>query len=292
MQVDEKEFVKGSDDQMFKIIVEDPIYGKRILEALISQILREPVEIVEFVNNELTAKQAGEKKKTVDIIVKNRNSYINIEVNLNDYTDAKRFRNFIFFSSFYSHLTKKGEDYDTVSEYIQINLNYGVTYDLNTDAGIRKYYVQTDDLEMFITNVAIIEVNVENLKKECYNGDRCEYDYRYVFMFDLDKEELEQYYPNDEIKEEFFKLIMLKNEDFWIDPDDDKAKLLNTERNINFSKGLKQGLEQGSDEEKINVIKNLLIKHMSIKDIADVVNLNIDEVKNIIEEHKLDKTSE
>lgn len=292
MKVDEKAFVKGSDDQMFKIIVEDPIYGKKILEALISQILREPVEIVEFVNNELTAKQAGEKKKTVDIIVKTRNSYINIEVNLNDYTDAKRFRNFIFFSSFYSHLTKKGEDYDTVSEYIQINLNYGVTYDLNTDAGIRKYYVQTDDLEMLIPNVAIIEVNVENLKKECYNGVRSEYDYRYVFMFDLDKEELEQYYPNDEIKEEFFKLIMLKNEDFWIDPDDDKAKLLNTERNINFSKGLKQGIERGSDEEKINVIKSAISEGISTETIAKIVSLSTDEVKNIIEEHKLDKTSE
>ena len=288
MKVDEKAFVKGSDDQMFKIIVEDPIYGKKILEALISQILREPVEIVEFVNNELTAKQAGEKKKTVDIIVKTRNSYINIEVNLNDYTDAKRFRNFIFFSSFYSHLTKKGEDYDTVSEYIQINLNYGVTYDLNTDAGIRKYYVQTDDLEMLIPNVAIIEVNVENLKKECYNGVRSEYDYRYVFMFDLDKEELEKYYPNDEIKEEFFKLIMLKNEDFWIDPDEDKAKLLNTERNINFSKGLKQG----SDEKTINVIKSAISEGISTETIAKIVSLSTDEVKNIIEEHKLDKTSE
>ena len=84
MKVDEKEFVKGSDDQMFKIIVEDPIHGKRILEALISQILNEPVEIVEFINSELTAKKVHEKKKTVDIIAKTKNSYINIEINLND----------------------------------------------------------------------------------------------------------------------------------------------------------------------------------------------------------------
>ena len=80
------------------------------------------------------------------------------------------------------------------------------------------------------------------------NGDKNEYDYRYVFMFDLDKEELEKYYPNDEIKEDFFKLIMLKNEDFWIDPKEGQEKLINTERSINFSKGLKQGIEQGSDE--------------------------------------------
>ena len=288
MKVEEKEFVKGSDDQMFKIIVEDYDHGKKIFEALLSQILKEPVEIVDFVNNELTAKKAKERKKTVDIIVKTKNSYINVEVNLNDYTDAKRFRNFIFFSSFYGNLTKRGDKYDSASEYIQINLNYGDTYDLNTNSGIRKFYIQTDDLEKFIPNVAIIEVNVENLKKECYNGVRSEYDYRYVFMFDLDKEELEKYYPNDEIKEEFFKLIMLKNEDFWIDPDEDKAKLLNTERNINFSKGLKQG----SDEKTINVIKSAISEGISTETIAKIVNLSIDEVKNIIEENNLDKTGE
>ena len=272
---------------MFKIIVEDYDHGKKIFEALLSQILKEPVEIVDFVNNELTAKKAKERKKTVDIIVKTKNSYINVEVNLNDYTDAKRFRNFIFFSSFYSNLTKRGDKYDSASEYIQINLNYGDIYDLNTNSGIRKFYIQTDDLEKFIPNVAIIEVNVENLKKECYNGVRSEYDYRYVFMFDLDKEELEKYYPNDEIKEEFFKLIMLKNEDFWIDPDEDKAKLLNTERNINFSKGLKKG----SNEEKINVIKNLLSVNSPVETIAVAISLSVDEVKNIIKKHEINKNN-
>ena len=261
---------------MFKIIVEDPIHGKRILEALLSQILKEPVEIVEFINYELTAKKVHEKKKTVDIIAKTKNSYINIEVNLNDYTDAKRTRNLIFFSSFYSNLTKRGED------YVQINLNYGATYGINTNQGIREYYIQTNNLETFISNVSIIEVNVENLKKECYNNVRSEYDYRYIFMFDLDKEELELYYPDDEIRKEFFKLITYE----------DKEKLLNTERNINFSKGLKQGIEQGLDEKTYNVIKNLLSVNSPIETIAIAVDLSTDEVKNIIEEHKLDKTSE
>ena len=272
---------------MFKIIVEDPIHGKRILEALISQILNEPVEIVEFINNELTAKKVHEKKKTVDIIAKTKNSYINIEVNLNDYTDAKRTR-FIFFSSFYSNLTKSGDDYDLVNKYIQINLNYGATYGINTNQGIREYYIQTNNLETFTSNVSIIEVNVENLKKECYNNVRSEYDYRYIFMFDLDKEELELYYPDDEIRKEFFELIMLKNESFWIDPDEDRAKLLNTERKVNFSKGLKQG----SNEEKINVIKSAISESISIETIAKIVNLSIDEVNDIIKKHNLDKTGE
>ena len=68
--------------------------------------------------------------------------------------------------------------------------------------------------------------------------------------------------------------------------------MLNTERNINFSKGLKQGIEQGLDEKTYNVIKNLLSVSSPIETIAIAVGLSTDEVKNIIEEHKLDKTSE
>ena len=107
-------------------------------------------------------------------------------------------------------------------------------------------------------------------------------------MFDLDKEELELYYPDDEIRKEFFELIMLKNESFWIDPDEDRAKLLNTERKANYSKGF----EEGFDEKTINVIKNAINQSISIETIATLVNLSIDEVKNIIKEHNLDKLSE
>ena len=50
--------------------------------------------------------------------------------------------------------------------------------------------------------------------------------------------------------------------------------------------------QEGSAEKTVDVIKNLLIKHMSIEDIADVVNLSTDEVKNIIKENNLNKTGE
>lgn len=59
----EKIFIKATNDQMFKLIVQDPIHGKIILESLLSQALGEVVQIVEFINNELAAKQVGERKK-------------------------------------------------------------------------------------------------------------------------------------------------------------------------------------------------------------------------------------
>ena len=242
------------DKQMFKGIVEYPIYGKRILEALLTQILGEPVEILEYISS---------IKNNKHIIVETKNSYINIEVNSNDYTAAKRLRNYMFFSSFCSYIDKFEKN------YIQINLNYGHIYDTKTDAGIINYYLQTNELEKFVSNITIMEINVDNLKRECSNGIKNEYDYRYVFMFDLDTEELEKYYPDDDVVNDFFAMSTLNYEDFWIDPDEDKAKLLNTERNINFSKGLKKG----SNEEKMNVIRNLLSVNSTIETIAVAVGL-------------------
>ena len=271
------EIVKIINRQLFKDIFEDSVWKEKILEALISQILNEPIRKLKYINDINNAD---------GIVVEANNSYINIQFNSNNYNANKRMQNFIFFSSIYSDIAKIDK------KYIQINLNYGNIRNLNTNAGIVKYYWQTNDLEKLVSNITIIDVNVDNLRIECLNGDKNEYDYRYVFMFDLDKEELEKYYPNDEIKEEFIKLIMLKNEDFWIDPKEDQEKLINTERSINFSKGLKQGIEQGSYEKTIYVIKSAISEGISMETIAKIVNLSIDEVKNIIEEHKLDKTSE
>lgn len=133
------------------------------------------------------------------------------------------------------------------------------------------------------------EINVDNLRIACYNHEVREEDYRYILMVDLDKEELKSFYPNDKLKKEFEYVLMKVNNEFnWLAPDEDDLLLRNAEKEISF----RNGIEQGSDEEKINVIRNLLIKHMSIEDIADVVNLSVNEVKNIIEENNLDKTGE
>ena len=86
----------------------------------------------------------------------------------------------------------------------------------------------------------------------------------------------------------FFAMSTLNYEDFWIDPDEDEAKLLNTERNINFSKGLKKG----SNEEKMNVIRNLLSVNSTIETIAVAVGLSVDEVENIIKKQEISKNND
>lgn len=105
----------------------------------------------------------------------------------------------------------------------------------------------------------------------------------------MDKEKLKDYYPNDEIREEFLKLVMLKNEDFWISPEEDNAKLLNTERKISYNKGKEDGIDQGSDEKTIVVIKNAIVQNIPIETIASLVGLSVEKVKSIIKEQHFNK---
>ena len=83
-------------------------------------------------------------------------------------------------------------------------------------------------------------------------------------------------------------LMKVNNEFNWLTPDEDELLLRNTEKEISF----KNGIEQGSDEVKINVIKNLLSVNSSIETIAIAVGLSIDEVNAIIKKHKLDKSND
>ena len=228
---------------------------------------------------------ANERKKLVDVLIKVEGGYINVEINLNDYSIAKRIRNFNYITSFYSQNVRKGDMYDINSKYIQVNLNYGKTDHSYT---YKSFYMQSDDHEKYVDNFKIVEINVENLKTACYNQEEREDDYKYILMIDMDKEELSKYYPNDKLIKEFEYVLMKVNEEFnWLTPEEDEILLRNTEKEISYKDGIKKGIEQGSDKKTIDVIKNLIPKNMSLNEIADVVNLSVDEVKNIIKEQKI-----
>ena len=79
----------------------------KILEGILSQALKKDVKIVEFVNNELPKRVVNEHKKSVDVVALIDGGFINIEVNTNDYTEAKRIRNFNYITSFYSQKVRK-----------------------------------------------------------------------------------------------------------------------------------------------------------------------------------------
>lgn len=85
-----------------------------------------------------------------------------------------------------------------------------------------------------------------------------------------------------------------------ISEEEEKEMIHNTELKLSkqegkeegYVEGKAEGIAEGKKEEKIDVIKNLLSVNSPIETIAIAVDLSIDEVKNIIEEHNLDKPGE
>ena len=290
MKISEKEFVKASRDDVFKAVIGYPKYGKKILEKILSQTLKKEVKLIKFFNNEISKGIANERKKLLDALIEVEGGYVNVEINLNDYSKAKRIRNFNYITSFYSQNVRKGDMYDINSEYIQVNLNYGKTDHSYT---YKSFYMQSDDHEKYVDNFKIVEINIENLKVACYNGEEREEEYKYIIMVDKDKEELSKYYPNDKIIKEFEYVLMKVNEEFnWLTPEEDEILLRNTEKEISYQDGVKngieQGIEQGVEKNTIDVIINAINQSISIETIATLVNLSVDEVKNIIKEQNLE----
>ncbi len=62
--------------------------------------------------------------------------------------------------------------------------------------------------------------------------------------------------------------------------DEEKEMLLNTEKQLAYDEGVDAGVEQN----KIEMIKNLKDK-LSIEEIAEVANLSIDKVNEILKEN-------
>ena len=123
-------------------------------------------------------------------------------------------------------------------------------------------------------------------------------------MMDKTPEELANFFPDDEIIKMFRGEIVRLNSNAKfireISEEEEKEMIHNTELKLSkqegkeegYVEGKAEGIAEGKKEEKIDVIKNLLSVNSPIETIAIAVDLNIDEVKNIIEEHNLDKPGE
>ena len=67
---DEPKFLTGSDDRVFKTLVNSGKKGKIILEAILKTVFEETVEVLEFLSVEQPLEKVTEKKKTLDCLVK------------------------------------------------------------------------------------------------------------------------------------------------------------------------------------------------------------------------------
>ena len=168
---DKPKFLTGSDDRVFKTLVNSGEKGKIILEAILKTVFEETVEVIEFLSVEQPLEKVIDRKKVLYCLVKVSDKYVNVEINLNDYDIAKAVRNFAFLCSFYSQNTRKGDAYDTETLCVQVNINFGYSPYNRSDKIMTKAYMQDED-GVIIDNFAIWNVFVENIKRVCYNSSK------------------------------------------------------------------------------------------------------------------------
>ncbi len=99
-------------------------------------------------------------------------------------------------------------------------------------------------------------------------------------MLDLDKKELENI-TKDKIVDKYITNVTIVNDDpefqRYMSEEEDKRKI----HNSLLSEARENGFNDGISQEKVNIAKNMLNKNMSIEDISEIIDLSIEEIKNI-----------
>ena len=126
---------------------------------------------------------------------------------------------------------------------------------------IKVYEMQNDRGKKYVDNFLLYEFNMDRIMQFWYSKEEKKIEeYKYLIMLDLGLEEL------NESPE--FHIYMTEEED--------RRKCFNTE--ISLAK--KEGIEEGSKQNAMDVAKKLLNK-LSLKEIQEITNLSLEEIENL-----------
>ena len=282
-----KKFYKLKNDAVFKAVF---CKEKNIdlLELLLQEALNKKINIISINTPEIYKNNVYEKGRTLDVLIRSNNLFINVEINTFVSNSLKR-RNAGYIFRKYSELTHIGESYNSMPLVIQINLS-----NLNSNKLVYKYnlYDKVNN-KTYIDNLEIYEFNITKIKETCYNKSS---KYRLLSLLDCNKEELDLLKGDDIVER-------IKNEVNYLndDPDfikymseEDEARLLkNTLKEDAYQTGIEQGIEQGvkqgieqgieegSKKQKLMTAKELLKNNIPIDIIVKSTGLTENEINSI-----------
>lgn len=279
---------------MFKAVFSN---NKVILSKLIEAILEHSYINIdtkdkEFIikNNELPIDNYNDKQLICDYIIKLDNvNDLNIELNRKQYPGVVE-RNMTYsFKIYYEHFNR-GNEYSEFKKYNLIQVNFNKFKNPNNKS-INKYYLlDANDSKNFLSkSICIINIDIE----ECYNlvyNNTCKEE-----ISELEKLAAILYCDYLEDISSILESVRLDNmekEKFINDInnascDKNNQEAIKLEDNIEYrfeltkEEALNKGINQGRKETITNVIKEMLNKNMSLKDIHSITNVPINEIKEI-----------
>ena len=244
-----------------------------LLKIFLENILKIKINRIEIANGELNNKNINVKRKLVDSIIYTDEGVFNVEVNTS-IDDSVRVRNACYIMNVYSNQFLKGDSYNSITKYIQINLNYNDKRNKLMD----EYKIRNIEGEPLVGNFQIFHFNMDKYMEFWYNRDKEEIEKnKYLIMLDLSKEDLVALSKEDKVVTDYMEKLDNINEDprfqSYMSAEEDDRKLLNT---------YKEKAEKAYEKATVDYCISLYNNGVDIKVIAESLSLSIDEVRKIL----------
>ncbi len=267
----------GTNDLMFKAIFTNK-NNNDILKIFIERALDKKISMVKVLQNELAKNNIYEKGKIVNVLAEDLEGNVyNIELNCYPYKYL-HIRNFGYIASKYGEEVKAGNDYNNVSNFIQINLTKG----LGNARTLEVFTFTNKHLDKrFIDNLTIYEFNLDKIYSQWYNGDK---KFDFIAILSFEKEDLEKVrgdYYMEKVKGELERLNKDTRFTEFLSAEEDDRKITNTLKNIYKMEGEKHGIEVGVKKEKMDIAKNMINMNLDDETISKATGLLKEEIDKI-----------
>lgn len=284
METTKTKFFTCKNDVAFKLIICNND-NKKYLLAILSTIFKRQFTDVTILNTELITKNLHVRRKMVDLLLKDGDSTIIVELNA---YKRNNFRNYAYLCSEIASKTKVNEVYDTNYKFYQINL----TYNMASDEDFTEYYMQSKYQKKYVENVCIIEYDMDRLRDYYENNNKEKIaEYKYLMMLDMQLDELANLEKESELIMDYKKDLEAINQNAEYIPYmtalEDDEKMRNTELNLAKKEGIQEGIQEGKKIRDKELIKKLIKSGKKIKEISELLDLDEKDIKDLLESIEL-----
>jgi len=243
---------------------------------------------VKVLNIRLNRVDRKERSKYVDLVIEYQNEKIILE--LNNHFHGIYTRNILYAANrLLNNYSIDVDDYDyykKVTRVILINLNWYDKGKGDLIEGKKEYILPFSDKESDGYLFKMINVNLDYYDKLCY--DKLGTSDKFYKLVTIDNEDdLIEFTKNEKLLKSYNKkLIDLSNDEDYVEGIMDERIEENVLRQTEYFRGLHngvdQGISQGISQTKKEMVINMYNKNYKLEDICDITNLNIEEIKKII----------
>ena len=258
--------------------------NKSVLISFLNATLKPKEEIVsvELKNTDIEKEYVKDKFSRLDVkATTNKNETINIEIQLKDEHNMIQ-RTLYYWSKLYEEQIGEGDFYNKLNRTVCINiLNFKY---LKNDRFHNVYRLKEIETNEELTDIEEIHfIEIPKLKGVDLKEEKDMLKVWIEFLRDPESEVIRSVeMSNEEIRRAKDKLYKLSQDEKERELYFIREKSIKDEASALYNAEQK-GIEKGIQKTKIDMIKKLSIVGMSIEQIAEIVSLSVDEVKQLIE---------